>query len=91
MANYLENLSLTGTATYQVGQGNDSNNVINGSTNNGHFFGGQGNDTLTGGVGQDVQKAVLVRMFLFSRTRATAILCLWIASSILLKVKIKST
>jgi Ca2+-binding RTX toxin-like protein len=56
LASGLENLTLAGVDVFQVGLGNDANNLITGSSQNDQLFGGLGNDTLTGGAGQDVME-----------------------------------
>lgn len=57
---YIENLSLTGTATHATGNdlansmtGNASNNVLSGGSNNDSLTGNEGDDTLDGGTGAD--------------------------------------
>jgi Ca2+-binding RTX toxin-like protein len=52
LSNFVENLTLTGTAT--DGIGNNSNNVIIGNNSNNLLEGGAGNDTLNGGRGNDI-------------------------------------
>lgn len=52
LSNYLENLTLTGTADIN-GTGNDLNNVITGNSANNFLDGGAGDDTLNGGAGND--------------------------------------
>jgi serralysin len=47
----VENLTLTGTAVWVLG--NDLNNVITGNNVNNNLQGGAGNDTLNGGAGND--------------------------------------
>ena len=53
LADYIENLTLSGT-TALVGTGNALNNVITGNSGNNSLDGGLGNDTLNGGAGVDV-------------------------------------
>jgi len=52
LGNFLENLTLTGTASIN-GTGNSLNNIINGNSGNNGLTGGDGNDTLNGGGGKD--------------------------------------
>lgn len=52
LGNFLENLTLTGTAAI-TGTGNSLNNILNGSSGNNGLIGGDGNDTLDGGAGKD--------------------------------------
>ncbi|PTQ90080.1 beta strand repeat-containing protein [Agitococcus lubricus] len=52
LANNVENLTLTGSATIN-GTGNTLNNVITGNTANNVLDGGAGADTLIGGLGND--------------------------------------
>ncbi len=52
LGNFLENLTLTGTASIN-GTGNSLNNIINGNNGNNGLTGGDGNDTLNGGGGKD--------------------------------------
>ncbi|MFZ2726350.1 MAG: hypothetical protein WAX77_08880 [Methylococcaceae bacterium] len=52
LADYLENLNLTGTTTIN-GTGNDLANVITGNSADNILDGAVGNDTLSGGTGND--------------------------------------
>lgn len=52
LGDYLENLTLTGTASIN-GTGNSLNNILNGNSANNGLTGGDGNDTLNGGAGKD--------------------------------------
>ncbi|MDZ8183502.1 MAG: calcium-binding protein [Nostoc sp. ChiSLP02] len=52
LGNFLENLTLTGSASIN-GTGNSLNNIINGNSGNNGLTGGDGNDTLNGGGGKD--------------------------------------
>ncbi len=53
LGNYVERLTLTGTAAIS-GTGNTLANVLTGNTANNTLRGGTGNDTLSGGSGNDV-------------------------------------
>lgn len=53
LGNFLENLTLTGTAKLS-GTGNTLNNVLTGNTANNTLNGLSGNDTINGGAGNDV-------------------------------------
>jgi Ca2+-binding RTX toxin-like protein len=52
LSQYIENLTLTGSANLN-GTGNALNNVITGNTGNNSLSGAGGNDTLYGGAGND--------------------------------------
>ncbi|MBD2678282.1 MULTISPECIES: calcium-binding protein [Nostoc] len=52
LGTFLENLTLTGTASIS-GTGNSLDNTINGNSGNNGLSGGDGNDTLNGGAGKD--------------------------------------
>ncbi|MEI7475553.1 MAG: RTX toxin, partial [bacterium] len=52
LAQYVENLTLTGSSNIN-GTGNSLSNIITGTTGNNILNGGDGNDTLDGGVGID--------------------------------------
>ncbi len=52
LADEVENLTLTGTASLS-GTGNQLNNVLTGNSANNALAGGAGNDTLSGGAGND--------------------------------------
>jgi Ca2+-binding RTX toxin-like protein len=60
LGNFIEKLTLTGTAIEGIGnnenneiRGNDQNNVLDGKAGNDLLFGGRGNDTMNGGFGND--------------------------------------
>jgi len=53
LGDYLENLTLTGSADIN-GFGNQLSNVLTGNTGHNYLFGLDGNDTLTGNTGNDV-------------------------------------
>jgi len=53
LGNYLENLTLTGTAVIN-GTGNTLANILTGNSAVNTLTGGSGNDTLDGGIGADV-------------------------------------
>lgn len=53
LGNFLEMLTLTGSAAINGG-GNDLDNAISGNTEANNLLGGGGNDTLSGGAGNDV-------------------------------------
>jgi Ca2+-binding RTX toxin-like protein len=53
LGNYLENLTLTGTAAIN-GTGNKLNNTLTGNSAANALNGGAGNDTLNGGLGNDI-------------------------------------
>ncbi len=52
LSGFIENLTLTGSATID-GTGNSLNNTLNGNTANNVLSGGDGNDILNGAVGDD--------------------------------------
>ncbi|MCT7584588.1 VWA domain-containing protein, partial [Aliarcobacter butzleri] len=52
LGNFVEDLTLTGTANIN-GIGNNLNNIITGNTGNNIINGGAGNDTMIGGKGND--------------------------------------
>jgi Ca2+-binding RTX toxin-like protein len=52
LRNFVEDLTLTGTANIN-GIGNNLNNIITGNTGNNIINGGAGNDTMIGGAGND--------------------------------------
>jgi Ca2+-binding RTX toxin-like protein len=52
LANHVENITLTGTATVNA-TGNDLNNILTGNGANNTLNGGAGDDTLNGGAGTD--------------------------------------
>ncbi|WZI66393.1 MAG: ExeM/NucH family extracellular endonuclease [Gloeotrichia echinulata IR180] len=53
LANYVENLTLTGTLAID-GTGNNLNNILTGNAANNTLNGGAGNDILNGGAGDDL-------------------------------------